>query len=140
MDTGELITLARQVAKTHHLDPKLVCAVVEQESGWEPWAIRYEPRFEAKYEAPLDLSATEEVARSISWGLMQIMGENARERGYKGLLPALCAPATGLEYGCRQLKVEINRAKGNVEQALQFWNGGGNPFYAKEVMARMEKY
>ena len=36
----------------HALWPDLVCAIIEQESAWNPWALRYEPSFYAKYIAP----------------------------------------------------------------------------------------
>jgi soluble lytic murein transglycosylase-like protein len=45
---SQLVTLARKVAAAQSLDPGLVCAVVEQESGWNPWAMRYEPAFFSK--------------------------------------------------------------------------------------------
>ena len=38
----ELIELAKRKALQHGLDPTLVCAVVEQESAWNPYAVRYE--------------------------------------------------------------------------------------------------
>lgn len=46
-----LVTLARKAAASQSLDPALVCAVVEQESNWNPWAMRYEPAFFSKYVA-----------------------------------------------------------------------------------------
>jgi hypothetical protein len=46
---SQLLVLARKAAAAQSLDPALVCAVVEQESAWNPWAIRYEPLFFAKY-------------------------------------------------------------------------------------------
>ncbi len=45
---AQLVALARRAAAAQSLDPALVCAVVEQESAWNPWAIRYEPLFFAK--------------------------------------------------------------------------------------------
>jgi soluble lytic murein transglycosylase-like protein len=142
---NDLIALARLAAASHALDPALVCAVCEQESAWDPWAIRYEPGFMSQYVDPLltakKISATEAYARSFSWGLMQIMGETARERGYtEDSLATLCDPVTGLEYGCRQLSNRLAPAKGDVAKGLQFWNGGGNPNYASEVLARLAKY
>lgn len=86
-----LIPLAREAAAQCRLDPALVCAVVEQESAWDPCAIRYEPAFRARYVAPLQLTPTEEIARSISWGLLQVMGQLARERGFAGNFSARCA-------------------------------------------------
>jgi transglycosylase-like protein with SLT domain len=49
----DLLVLAHAAASRHALDPALVCAIVEQESAWNPWAIRYEPAFFAKYIGPL---------------------------------------------------------------------------------------
>jgi len=73
---SQLLVLARKAASVHSLDPSLVCAVVEQESGWNPWAMRYEPAFFSKYVAPLytnnKIAATEAYSRGFSWGLMQV--------------------------------------------------------------------
>lgn len=81
-----LLTLAHKAATAQSLDPALVCAVVEQESGWNPWAMRYEPAFFTRYVAPLytnnKITATEAWARGFSWGLMQVMGQVARESGF----------------------------------------------------------
>jgi soluble lytic murein transglycosylase-like protein len=140
MTREELVAEARAAAVRHKLDAVLVCAVCEQESSWNPWAIRYEQAFRIRYVAPLGLQATEEIARSISWGLMQVMGEVARESGYSGPLPELCDPATGLELGCRVLAKKLAEAAGNPAKALQLWNGGGNPEYAAQVLARQNNY
>src|SRR5277367_4082004 len=111
--TTEIVTLARTIAYEHGLDPALVCAVVEQESAWDAHAIRYEPGFRARYVAPLGLPPTEEIARSISWGLMQVMGQVAREHGFAGkFLSPLCDPAAGLEVGCAVLAAKSARASG----------------------------
>ena len=138
---SELVELAKKAAVAHGLDPSLVCAVCEQESSWEPSAIRYEPAFYEKYVKPQNLSPTEAQARSFSWGLMQIMGQVAREQGFTGrFLAALCDPATAIEYGCRKLARCLSRAGGDIHNALQYYNGGGNPNYATQVMNRMEHY
>jgi soluble lytic murein transglycosylase-like protein len=60
-DRSTLIALARDAAMQHSLDLALVCAIVEQESAWDPHAIRYEPAFRQRYVAPLGLPPTEEV-------------------------------------------------------------------------------
>jgi Transglycosylase SLT domain len=80
------------------LDPALVCAVIEQESAWNTNAIRYEPVFRERYLLPLKLAPTEEVARSMSWGLMQVMGQVARENGFTGeFLSEICVPSVGIK-------------------------------------------
>jgi soluble lytic murein transglycosylase-like protein len=127
------------MADKHGLPYELVCAVIEQESNWDEWAIRYEPQFQLHYVAPLHLEITEEIARSFSWGLMQVMGQVAREHGFTGHLSSLCEPLNGLEMGCLHLKGKIDRA-GTIREGLQAWNGGANLQYADQVLARTQKY
>ncbi len=142
MTRDELIALAKQTATAHQLDPLLVCAIVEQESSWNPFAIRYEPAFYDRYIAPLNLkSATDARARSFSWGLMQTMGQVAIENGVVvKYLSELCDPHVGLNAGCVILKAKLKRAAGDVHKGLLFYNGGGNTYYPTEVINRMEKY
>lgn len=141
MAPADLVTLARTVALRDSLEPALVCALIEQESGWDPHAIRYEPAFRTRYVAPLGLSPTEEIARSISWGLMQVMGQVAREHGFTGKsLASLCEPSVGIEIGCRVLTAKISAASGDLPRALNLWNGGGNSNYAGELLARLARY
>jgi soluble lytic murein transglycosylase-like protein len=136
-----LIALVRSIAPQHALDAALVCAIVEQESSWDAYAMRYEPAFRAHYVAPLGLPPTEEVARSISWGLMQVMGQSARERGFTGkFLSALCEPSAGLAIGCAVLTEKVLQASGDITRALALWNGGGNSSYASQVLARIANY
>lgn len=143
MTTPELVQLAKVVALKHGLDPTLVCAVIEQESAWDTDAIRYEPAFFDRYVLPLNLAnATEARGRAFSWGLMQVMGQVARENGYKGrYFTTLCSqPEVGLEVGCTVLRKKLNRANMNIAQGLLYWNGGGRKEYSGEVMGRMSKY
>lgn len=140
-----LVSLARTAAESHDLDPSLVCAVIEQESSWNPWAMRYEPAFFAKYVASLytnnKVSASEAYARGFSWGLMQVMGQVARENGFTDrYLSGLCDPATGIDIGCRVLRKKLDSAQGDTVKGLLAWNGGGNPNYAVEVLARRSSY
>ena len=141
----KLLSLAVAAAHTHDLDPSLVCAVIEQESSWNPWAMRYEPAFFTKYVASLytnnKVSASEAYARGFSWGLMQVMGQVARENGFADrFLSGLCDPAIGIELGCRVLRKKLDCAKGDTAQALLAWNGGSNKNYPVEVLARRSAY
>jgi soluble lytic murein transglycosylase-like protein len=142
----ELLALAHDAARAHSLWPELVCAVVEQESAWNAWALRYEPAFYARYVEPqlargTVLDPTEARTRAFSWGLMQVMGQVAREHDFAGAsLAELCEPATGLAVGCRVLAAKIAAAEGNVARALLLWNGGGNRDYAAAVLARAAHY
>lgn len=139
------VDLAKSIAKTFSLDPVLVCAIVEQESGWNPWAMRYEPAFFAKYVAGQytnnKISATEAYARGFSWGLMQVMGQVARENGFSAVfLSNLCDPEQGLTIGCKVFKRDLDACKGDAASALLRWNGGAAPEYIKQVIDRMPRY
>ena len=157
--TPALLALAHEAAQAHALWPELVCALIEQESSWNRWAVRYEPAFYKRYIEPqmaqpggenadhrarthrAPLSDTEARARAFSWGLMQVMGQVAREYGFSGYsLAELCDPATGLHVGCRVLAAKLAAAEGNVVRALLLWNGGGNRNYPDAVLARTHRY
>jgi soluble lytic murein transglycosylase-like protein len=142
---SQLLVLARKAAAAQSLDPGLVCAVVEQESAWNPWAMCYEPAFFTKYVASLytnnKISATEAYARGFSSGLMQVMGQVARETGFDALfLSALCDPELGLIVGCKVMRKKFDALAGDTTRALLAWNGGANPTYAAQVLARRAHY
>jgi soluble lytic murein transglycosylase-like protein len=141
----DFVALAQRAAEVHGLWPELACAIVEQESAWNPWALRYEPAFYDKYVEPQIArgeiaDVTESRARAFSWGLMQVMGQVAREHGFTGALPSLCDPAVGLEIGCRVFAAKLAAAEGNVTRALLLWNGAGNQDYPAAVLARTARY
>ena len=150
MTGQELIALAKQVAQTHQLFPQVVAAICEQESGWNPYEVRFEPAWYNRTDwdsllkgwtyPRMESQESERVCRSMSWGLMQVLGQTARERGFQDWLPVLADPATGLEWGCRTLAFKMSRTEGNISQALELYNGGANPNYAAEVLARAPKY
>lgn len=105
------IALIPIIADRYSLPATLVEAVIQVESGGNPWAIRYEPAFFKRYiqgknhGVPKGISRdTEEMARATSWGLMQVMGQVARENGFADtFLSSLCDPALGIESGCQHL-------------------------------------
>ena len=109
MLTPEIQKLIAEYAARFCLPEWLICGVINTESGGDPWAVRFEAAFRAHY-VPDQCQVfgasheTERTTRACSWGLMQIMGQVAREYGFKGeFLSELCDPATGMEYGCRHL-------------------------------------
>lgn len=140
MTRQEIIELATSLAQQAGLDPALVLAVIEQESAFNPWAVRFEPRFYEKYTKPMNLTDTEEYCRAISWGLMQVMGQVGREQGFpRRYLSELLLPENGLYHGMLKLKRCIAKTE-TIAQALLRYNGGGNPKYDDEVLEKYEQW
>ena len=149
MTKPELIALARKIAGLHGIDPATFCALVETESGWYPWAARYEPAFKTRYIDPIESIErfgptsyrTEREHRSTSWGLCQVMGQVARELGCKaGSLIELCDPEIGLTYGAKRLKRALDRKNGDVHAALLNYNGGAEKEYPDHVLDKVKNY
>ena len=143
MTLANLQQLAVAAAHNHGIDPALVQAVCHHESdNWNTWAVRNEPAFRKKYVDPLpNLTETERATRSMSYGLMQVLGQVAREYGFKGdYLTELCDPLIGLEYGCRKLAHCLDKKNGNISEALLMYNGGSNLAYPDLVLRHYDTY
>jgi soluble lytic murein transglycosylase-like protein len=137
-----LIAGARAAAASFNLPAELVCAVCEHESQWDTYAVRYEPGFERKYD-PVDSSKhpTEHTLRACSFGLMQIMGETARELGFVNeYLTKLCDPFWGLHVGCAKLAKCVAAHPGDTRAALLEYNGGANAEYPDLVLPLIAHY
>lgn len=136
------------VANRHALPVHLIAAICAKESSFHPGAWRPEPVYRflwnvakgepfrrltpaeiASETPPSDFpklggpSAQEWWGQQASWGLMQVMGANAREHGFRGVyFTDLCDPEIGLEFGCRFMARLL--ARNPVEDALSAYNAG----------------
>lgn len=116
------------------LDPVLVAAVCWQESSFNADAFRFEPKFWSRYMKKKPEYADLNPRRySSSYGLMQIMWVTAVERGFPTSAPPelLFEPSVGLKWGCRQLRLLFDWARGLTDDpklvetcALAAYNGG----------------
>ncbi len=97
---NQLAPLISELANKHQLDPHLVHAVVQQESGYKPHA----------------------VSRSGALGLMQLMPKTAASLGVKNPLN----PMQNLEGGIQYLKAQLQRFGGSLPLALAAYNAGPN--------------
>lgn len=143
MEFPQLVQLTKETAKKYAIEPSLFCAVVEQESDWNVWAVRFEPLFEKRYIHPAlpDAPTTEEMTRAMSYGLCQLMGQVARELGFGGkYLSELCDPFVNLQYGCKHFSNKLKSHNFDIRRALLGWNGGGNLQYPDQVLERVHKY
>jgi len=126
-------------ARQYGIPEDLLAAIVQVESGGNPWACRYEAHYRwlwdvthnrphragDRFSAPRGVSAdTERAGQMTSWGLMQVMGAVARERGFdRPFLSELCAPEHGMRIGCLHL-VSYHRRWKDWEAAAAAYNAG----------------
>jgi soluble lytic murein transglycosylase-like protein len=130
-------------AEKYGIDLSLLCAVIEHESSWNPWSIRFEPAFESRYIKPALPAApsTLELTKAMSFGLMQIMGETAIELGFQGkFLSQLCDPGYGVDFGCRKFRRCLDQAGNSETLALLRYNGGSDNTYPVTVIKLKANY
>ncbi|WP_428562314.1 MAG: transglycosylase SLT domain-containing protein [Solidesulfovibrio sp. DCME] len=126
--------LIQEAARNARLPIDIVRPVVIQESTGNPFATRFEPAFYERYLKGKPVTfvpngcsrETERIGRAMSWGLMQIMGETARFKGFRGWFGELLLPETGLFWGCRYLAGLRDKyfAQGGWPGVLRAYNGG----------------
>jgi soluble lytic murein transglycosylase-like protein len=129
-------------AKQHGIDPDLLEALVLTESSGRADAFRYEKGFYDKY-LKNKPEWEDQIPRRIasSYGLCQILLPTARQYGFRHEPEMLFLPDLNLDLGAKILKRLLLKFNGNVEKALQAYNGGpgnvGSPatkVYSEKVL------
>lgn len=159
--TGQI----REAAKAAGLDPLLFEAQVFTESAGNPWASRPEPTYPYLWNVQTKqpfrhLSAAEASSKTApddfpmlaghrnqewlgqqtSWGLCQVMGAVARERGFmRPYLTELCNVDVNLQLGAVVLKDLKAWAHNDPRQMLAGFNGGKGGWNAAGPLAYADK-
>ena len=147
----------------------LILAVIEQESGGDKDAVRYEPEYEKRYKTRCEeISGEADIAVpcvASSYGLMQLMlplawGYMSKEQRDGNAVAILCDPVQNVRFGAAHLSVllrkELARHNDSVSLALGVrkeidggiiravagrYNGAGSSSaYAKNVCSLWKKY
>ena len=98
LDRDGAEALVKEAAERHRIDPALIRAVIETESGWNAAA----------------------VSRKGAVGLMQLVPSTAQRYGVKDLF----SPKQNVDAGVRYLKALLERYNGNLDLALAAYNAG----------------
>lgn len=95
---AELERIVQGTASRHRVDPALVRAVIEAESGWKPDA----------------------VSRKGAQGLMQLVPGTAEQLGVSDTFD----PAQNVDGGVKYLRMLLERYDGDLDKALAAYNAG----------------
>lgn len=124
----DLRLLVEAEARAQGIRPELAVAMVEQESAWNPAAIRNEPQI-----------------KSASWGLFQILPETAKACPGKPAAEELLHPVVNIRCGLHLMRGYLERTK-STHKALMAYNGGERCLavkcpqaeaYAAQVLSRL---
>jgi len=118
--------LIEHTSERWNMKKELICAFCFTESSFDEKASRFEPDFLKRYIKKMNLPDDEARWRSTSYGLMQILGQVARENGYRGERDSLVDPVINLYYCCKYFTRLLNRYKGNRMDAIAAYNQGNN--------------
>ena len=139
------LNIILEVSNMKRIDPSIVMAIVSVESNGNACATRFEPN----YRWTLDIKEharrnyirydTEEKQQKTSWGLGQIMGAVARERGFTGQLVELCKPKTGLMYSIDHFLKFFDKYEEDIEKAFAAYNAGSPRYIVGGVFVN-QKY
>lgn len=140
MQINEIIEFA---SKEFNLNPDTIACIICQESQGNPWAFRVEWKrilnrmtitMGKHVPKSLPTKITERVSRSCSFGYMQILGDTARDFGYKAdYLTSLFEPSLNIKLGCKIFRTYLDSRGGDERLGLLRYNGGGDPKYPDKV-------
>lgn len=139
---NEMIQLA---AHSYGLDWKLLDALVEQESGYQADAVRFESHL---YERLNEKNASKRMQLASSHGLTQVLGIEAKRRGVS--FAELYNPEVSLEVGANMLADCIERSKATkrmdkIKEGLSCYNSGkhrstqGQEYAQKVLLKYLER-
>lgn len=107
------------------IEPALIKAIIQQESRFKPYCVRFEPALFAskKWRLRLPVEYRDNKRAYCSAGLMQILFHTARNEGYTGTPDELITIENSLEFGIKHVKRLIKRYY-EIEQVICAYNQG----------------
>lgn len=121
--------IIRKVCKQSNVDAELLAAIIEHESVWDPYAVRFEEfaqnrTIPTQYAKDNNISiSTERTLERFSWGLAQMMGYTLRDLGYRGPLTAMVEAERNITWAVKLLS-RIYMQHPLTNDIIASWNHG----------------
>ncbi len=124
--------LAEYWGRQTECPPGLILAVIEQESGGDKDAVRYEPEYEKKYMARCaeiaEASGITVSQAASSYGLMQPMlplawGYMSKEQRCGDVIAVMCDPAQNVRFGAAHLGALLSKELAKRSDAVNLAHG-----------------
>jgi soluble lytic murein transglycosylase-like protein len=138
----ELYPIVMKYSNIYKVDPALVFAIIEQESGFRPKAYRMEERYWRQYILPNPKYKTNPFRLDKtawgSWGLMQILYDTALQYGMpQNVHPKdwLTIPENNIKIGVQYLADLFQRYK-ELSDVIAHYNGGSYAVRQKILTGR----
>lgn len=118
-----------RTADEFDVDHRVMDAIIQVESSWMLWAVRFEPDFRhvktpEKYAKENNITVdTEIMNQMMSWGLGQLMGGTARDLGFEQPLPLLLDPYWNINLCCKLFQ-KICRRYDVLTDRIAAYNSG----------------
>lgn len=128
-DRATIIALVKQECEFRQLETQLICSIIELESSFDTFAMRYEPEamrvFAVEESAKINgiAEVTERVAQKFSLGLGQVLGSTLRWLGFRDLLTSQCDPATGIHWCCEAFE-KLGHPYMALDEKIAAYNAG----------------
>jgi len=121
--------MVKTMSHVNAIDPRFMFALIETESNWNQWAVKYEKQYMWYLHDPaLDSfvcsQGTIRTMQSFSYGLCQIMGNHFYEFGYKGFCTQLLDPQLNVIVAINILKQFIKQNIELPEELYAAYNAG----------------
>lgn len=142
-----ILQLIKTTCTRRKLDYQLMCALIEVESSFNTYAVRFEPVQTPDTDDPVErlrittsnqarafhpekfakkngiTLITEIALQRCSVGLGQVLGSTARSLGFDGPLLKLCDPNTGIFWSCEAFERPIKPCH-SIEEEVASYNAG----------------
>lgn len=112
----------------YDISPKFLWSLIELESAWNQWAVRYEPGYNWICRSPrLDVyisQSTLKYSQKCSYGLCQVMGNHYYEQGGKGYCTELLDAELNMKVACEIIKRHKDKYGRNPLDVYAAYNAG----------------